>query len=331
MNPETYSLEDYLTDQSFQKWAKGTASIAEHNFWNDFYENHPEKHELIRQAKVSVLSLSRTESQVDQATIELSWKTVEARIDESSKKPIQLRRWMAYAAMIVAVASALFFFKSEKVTYVRYSAGYGQTSKVNLSDGTLITLNANSSVKVAAQWEDGPREVWLESGEAFFEVSKTKDKQPFYVYSDGVQVKVLGTEFNVNRRSDDTRVMLREGKVQVSHVNVHTTLVPGEMAIVNPRSAHINVTSVDVSKYDSWLRNKIIFENTSLKEVSKIIEAHYGVTTYLDEALMNREISGELPNGNLELLLNAIEIIHDLNITYKGDRVTIHEKISQSN
>ncbi|MBK8505327.1 MAG: FecR domain-containing protein [Saprospiraceae bacterium] len=94
-----------------------------------------------------------------------------------------------------------------------YTAGFGERQKIVLPDGSAVDLNANSSLRLGSQWVEGIQEVWLE-GEAYFEVEKNLSKGvKFTVHTNGPDVEVVGTHFNVDSRKEETRIYLEEGKV----------------------------------------------------------------------------------------------------------------------
>ena len=111
MNPNfSYrKLEDYISDESFQRWAKSEATEEEKRYWDKHYSKSQKDRELMDQAKFAVKAFSRTEPKVDPSTIEKSWDQLESRINAPAKS-ISLRPLMAYAAVIVLLAVGLVFW-----------------------------------------------------------------------------------------------------------------------------------------------------------------------------------------------------------------------------
>ncbi|MBR06270.1 MAG: hypothetical protein CMP48_01165 [Rickettsiales bacterium] len=325
-NLESYRFEDFLLDESFQRWSLSTAEKSEREFWNEYYLTHQEQHEAMDQAKVSIQQMNRTEPEVDASHIEAAWE----QVDEMTTSPVVRMRpitWMSIAASVaIMIVASYLYLRDTAPTYVSYQTGYGQVSNVTLPDGTEVTLNANSRIKVEEGWSDlDSRKVLLEKGEAFFEVTKTADKKPFHVISDEVTVTVLGTEFNVKSGKSATQVMLREGKINLSYRGVERIMKPGELANVDKANSSLTVSEVEVRQYDSWLERKLVFANTPLSEVAILIQDHYGVTVELSDELKDRRLSGEIPNKNLELLLKALKVTHDLEISHDKNIVAINQ------
>ena len=150
-----------------------------------------------------------------------NWKKVEEVI--ASETPVRKINWfksIAIAASVVlVVASGVWYLATHNVegSSNLYKTGFAKTKKITLPDGSKVTLNANSELKLSSNWGDkGDRQVWLE-GEAYFEVEKKlATHQKFIVHTKDIDVEVLGTKFNVNTRHEKAIVSLEEGKIKLS-------------------------------------------------------------------------------------------------------------------
>ncbi len=150
--------------------------------------------------------------------------------------------------------------------------------QLKLADGTRAWLNAGSSLKYPVSFKDSSREVILE-GEAYFEV--TPSDHPFIVHSGNMDVRVLGTTFNISAYPDEDAFMttLVEGKVSVEVSSdegiTSRELLPNDQAMVEPSASGITVTEVNPSYYTSWMRGKIEFNNENLDLVMKQLARWY--------------------------------------------------------
>src|SRR5690606_15777064 len=116
-------------------------------------------------------------------------------------------------------------FKNQSSSWLQCTTGYGETRKINLPDGSLVVLNANSELKYESNWQQAPmREVWLQ-GEAFFEVVKTTEEKQFIVHTGSLDVEVLGTQFNVHNRHQKVQVVLSSGKVKLQPLERQESLL----------------------------------------------------------------------------------------------------------
>ena len=156
--------------------------------------------------------------------------------------------------------------KEREVVYNTLIVPYGKRSEVQLSDGTLVWLNSGSRLVYPAVFADDKREVYLE-GEAIFEV--THDRQrPFKVLSEGQEIEVLGTVFNVSSYLDEESIntVLKSGSVRISY-GERTVLsgrdklriLPGTMASYDRSTKSISSREVDVDQYFSWRDGVLIF------------------------------------------------------------------------
>jgi transmembrane sensor len=154
----------------------------------------------------------------------------------------------------------------------------GQYLSVRLSDGSLVWLNASSTIRFPVQFTGNERTVEL-SGEAYFEVAPNA-AMPFKVKKGDNEVRVLGTHFNVNAYDDekDIKVTLLEGSVQVSQHVAHTSkrLIPGQQAVIN-NAGHINVQEVNAEESISWRDGKYIFNEMPIEDIMRQAARWYNV------------------------------------------------------
>lgn len=187
---------------------------------------------------------------------------------------------------------------------------YGKTSEVMLPDGTRVILNAGSRLVYPEKFGGKQREVFL-YGEAFFDV-RHDDKQPFVVQVNDLQVKDLGTQFNVSAYQSDSSVetFLAEGKVIIKQHNSGffdqvTELVPGQLASYNRQTKQTVVEEVAVDDYMLWTKGMMKFESMELGRITKKLERFYNIRfQFVDPQLEMLRISGKL-----ELNENKIEVV----------------------
>lgn len=186
------------------------------------------------------------------------------------------------------------------------------TYNIELSDGTVVCLNANSELRYPVEFRGGVREVFLK-GEGFFKVAKSG--QPFIVKTGDVSVKVYGTQFNINSYSTDmVSTVLVEGSVGVSACGVETMMKPDQMLTVGS-DGRVVITDVDVSKYTAWMSGEIVCQNEPLSSLLQKISRWYGVEFSYNDAVKNIEVTTSLSNDlSLEEVLNAIKITANVKI-----------------
>lgn len=149
------------------------------------------------------------------------------------------------------------------------------TYNVTLSDGSVVTLNANSQLRYPIALNGDTREVELE-GEAFFEISKS-DK-PFIVKCNGIQIRVYGTKFNVNGyNSDEIKTALISGSVGIKYNNLENMLIPNQLSIVDKKSGENKIITTDVSDYMAWMNGYFTCNSGSMQSLLNDIASWYGV------------------------------------------------------
>jgi len=191
------------------------------------------------------------------------------------------------------------------------STPLGGTYQFTLPDGTKVWLNAASTLKFPSSFAGLiSRKVELIGGEAYFEVSKDKS-HPFIVTSNGQQVEVLGTHFNINAYNDDgsTKTTLEEGSVRVSSSTSLATLKPGQQSILNSNT--IKVSSADLETTLAWKNGLFSFTDADVKTIMPQIARWYNI---------NIEYAGDIPKdlitggisrqSNLATVLKMLEMVH---------------------
>jgi transmembrane sensor len=272
---------------------------------------------------------------------EANWKAVEEGIRRQEAIPAsrgRVIRWvrsLAVAASLIGVAFGVWWIatRTGHAQYAVIRTGYGEIKNILLPDSTVVTLNANSSMRMPEQWtETEGREVWLE-GEAYFQVQKKPSTvEKFVVHTRQVDVEVLGTRFNVNTRRQRAVVSLEEGKVRLSVHGTDTAVLekkapmilrPGQVMVVGTdRQAMINEDK-DVVTHSGWTRHTFHFDSTSLGEIAAMVEDTYGYKMEAEDSSMLRfTISGDVRVRNIGEMVQVLEA--SSGYVMRLDNKTIH-------
>ena len=213
---------------------------------------------------------------------------------------------------------------SNKVQFATLTTPRKGQYKVTLPDGTKVWLNAESSLRYPTKFTANNRSVELQ-GEGYFEVADDKAK-PFIVASNGQQVKVLGTKFNINSYSNEPAIKttLINGKVELlnSRNKETVTLNPGQQARLVSDGFAVN--SVDTEPFTAWTVNEFQFKRAPLQEVLRQVERWYDVEVDYSN-IPNIKVNGTISREKkLSSVLYALEKISDLQINLsKGRRIEI--------
>jgi transmembrane sensor len=187
---------------------------------------------------------------------------------------------------------------------------------INLSDGTKIWLNSESTLRYPVMFNGNERRVEL-TGEAYFEVApsfiKSGKKRPFYVTANDVTVEVLGTHFNVNNYQDEstTKVTLLEGSVKVDAKgnNQSVILKPGEQASVSQTSQLSQPIPVQTEEVMAWKNNTFYFDGENLEAIMKQLSRFYNVDVEYEGSIPDKRFGGMISrNKNLNEVLSVLEL-----------------------
>ncbi len=218
---------------------------------------------------------------------------------------------------------------NKKPVYNEVFIPHGQIFKLKLSDGTKVWLNAGSKLRFPQNLvnSDNNRIVYLE-GEAFFDVAKNKDK-PFIVNTQEVDIKVLGTKFNISSYETDgnTETTLAEGSVRVYETRTPENgiqLTPGFQANYDKFGNNFNRTKVDTDMYTAWMQNRLVINNMKFSEILVKLERKYAVQfVNKAESLRDEIYRGEFVDEDIETVLKTIALSTPFEYEINQDVITI--------
>ncbi|MCQ4873579.1 MULTISPECIES: FecR family protein [Odoribacteraceae] len=201
----------------------------------------------------------------------------------------------------------------------------GMEYTLTLSDGTKVFLNAETKLKFPTIFKGDQRVVELE-GEAYFEVRKD-EAHPFIVKTVSMNVRVLGTSFNVRSyvNEHDVTATLVEGKVAVSDGEVEKMLVPGEQAVYIKETGKMEVKEVDVSLYTAWHSGKFIFRNETLEDMMIYLSRWYGFKyRFIDDQAKRVQLGARLDRyDNMNPIVEMLRKTGLVNVTQVDDMLYI--------
>jgi transmembrane sensor len=233
------------------------------------------------------------------------------------RRVIMLARVIGIAASVMAIAFGIWWIgaRTGHLQYSEIRTGYGEIKSVLLRDSSVVTLNANSTMRIPEQWtEASGRQVWLD-GEAYFQVQKRPaTAEKFVVHTKEVDVEVLGTKFNVNARRQRAVVSLEEGKVRLRIADGEAKVLekpmimrPGEVAVVDSSRRPTVNEDKDVATRSTWMKHEFHFDNTPLKDIASMIEDTYGYRMEVeDPAMLQDSISGDVGVRNVEEMAKVL-------------------------
>ena len=210
------------------------------------------------------------------------------------------------------------------------SMNKGQRGSVTLSDGTLVSLNSESSITLPNTFASDVREVYLE-GEAYFEVARLEDK-PFLIYVNGTVVEVLGTSFAVRAFPDDdmVRTTVVEGLVSFRPENESieegVLLAAGDLGEFDLKQKRLSKEQAqNLAPYLSWKEGYLTFEQATMHEVKKQLERKYDIEVqFAEKDIELLELTAELKSRSLRNVLETISL--SLNLSFDLEQEVVEFK-----
>lgn len=351
MEEADYNFSELIHNESFKRWVDGNASPQEKQYWDKWVMKSPETRALAIRAQEHIAGFTIEPS--SQPSQDEAWNHVKEKMDadRSYVSSISQNTGLQWVYRVAAVFLLIAFTglaisyitdgrvdNPEKNQMVRHEVvtDYGEQKSINLSDGSEIMLNAHSSLVYTIDPADSNAvEVFLD-GEAHFSVAKRKDPTDaaFRVKTSSGLVKVMGTQFAVSTRNQDTQVVLEEGKVSLSPLNRNeeTIMEPGQLASFNANSDRVHKEFVNTEVYTSWRTPMLVFDQTPLTDLIDRLENTFGVKVVVRKPdLYKREISGSIDNSDLEVITDALSNTLNTPIEVTDNAVYVGEKLSNKN
>ena len=284
-----------------------------------------------------IMNEVRTPDQLREKELQNEFELIRQKIRGTKKlkkhKPSGLNWLLKVAAVILlllGIGTSIYKLKDPAVTsitYTEFKSAHGKIKKIKLTDGTLVTLNSGSSLKLPNNFNNKSRFVQME-GEAFFDVAKNAEK-PFIIESGDATVKVLGTSFNVKAYKEDKlmAVTVATGKVMVNidAMDLQLKLLPNEHLSVDKNTSEFSKTTIEENNYSKWISGILYFDKEPLDDVIKELNRKYDKKVILSCKSCNQQISGSHDNKSLEAVIDAICFTTGLKYTQNGNTIIIHE------
>jgi transmembrane sensor len=344
MNFQEYEVIDFACDESFQRYC-----LEEHDkdvlFWKGWIRQHPEKKAIIAEARSMVALLSARQGNRLEQLKHLEdgiarYDLLQQALGEESGQDTARRtfpRVFRYAAaiggMILLAGGAVLFYRQQATPAenVVINAGKDPRKTVVLPDGSAIVLRENSTVQLSPGFNRENRKLTL-TGEAFFDVTQNS-QHPFIVHTAVVDIKVLGTVFNVSAYSNrQTETALFKGKVEVTLANnpaQKIVLQPNQKLTTNI-SKPFAVAPLDAdpvnhkAKEIAWVRNRLEIENEPLEVIAARLEKWYGIrVVFADEEVKQYRYSGTFESETILKALDALQLSYPFNFKMQNNEIII--------
>ncbi|MES2891807.1 MAG: FecR domain-containing protein [Bacteroidota bacterium] len=200
----------------------------------------------------------------------------------------------------------------------------GKKFQLRLDDGTIVWLNAASSIRFPASFDRLSRSVEI-TGEAYFEVAKDASR-PFTVKVNDMQVQVLGTHFNINAYDDEpvVKTTLLEGSVKVNNPVSGKMLVPGQQAQLAAGGGLQVKTGVNTSEVIAWKNDLFSFNNTDVNSLMRQLSRWYDAEIVMPKNIEPVTFNGQISrSANISDVLKILELTEEISFTIQGKKVIV--------
>ncbi len=319
-----------LQQRMIEEWLKDEANQERFYSWLVEWENQLPVYQPELEAPLQRFVAHMEKNQL----ADNEYNVPDTALEETPVVPIARTRvwWMGVAASVLVMLALGGWFNRNRILYQTHQTAYGETRTLQLADGSTVTLNANSVLRVPRfAFGNRSREVQLQ-GEGYFAVRHRADNQKFVVKTaNGFDVIVHGTEFTVSTRTHRANVMLRKGKVQVDYgvgnARKQLMLRPGDLVTLNqpdqPQLRH----RVSAQPYSAWTEHRFVFDNMTLAEFGQLLTDNYGLRVEIpDSSTAKRTLVGSFQANNADELLQTVSELFDLSVVRQADTVLLKER-----
>lgn len=280
----------------------------------------------------------RSDADVDVERIKMLTRE-KIRREQMRDRMIVRRRalwWMSAAAVVAFVVGVCVWALrpasspiviSEASEPVLAQAGYttltvpaGERREITLSDGSVIMANARTTVRFPASFSGSERRIYAD-GEVYCRIARDESR-PFIVESNGFDVKVLGTTFNIRNSSDSTAsVVLVEGSVELTAGDNRVRMSPRDLVDLDNGNI-VSMHKVDTSGYTSWTKGMLYLDGEPLRDVVSRIGDYYDLDVVCDSTLAGVRIYGKLHlKRDASDVLNSIQTIVPMDVERQGRNI----------
>jgi transmembrane sensor len=251
--------------------------------------------------------------------------STEGGIKVSASIPPHRRRYGALAATVVlALMVGLGAYPFWRNSGDRYATPVGGLASVPMSDGSSVTLNTASVIRVRVSEKE--RRVQLDQGEAFFDVAKDP-MRPFVVHAGDKRIVAVGTKFSVQHLGEDVRVLVTEGRVRVEGASSPVLITAGSVARADGSAVVVQkARPPQVEEFLSWREGYLRFHETALADAVAEMNRYNTRKIFIeDQALAAIRISGTFRPTQYEAFVRILQEGFSIQARNEAERITLSE------
>ena len=302
-------------------WIKSNTRLSQ--WWEEEFEKSD--------ADISPALRDKMFERIKAEVLNPSVHTPDAKAVKSVRLPLRLLKWAAMICLPVCLAFFTYYLLNVSGTGSQspfiVKADKGDKATVALPDGTDVILNSASQLSYLSDFNKKERRVQLE-GEGYFKVAHDA-RHTFIVQVGELEIKVMGTQFNVRAYNDsqDITVVLLEGKVGVYAPLSSVTMKPGEKMNYNKSTHKLTTEQVVPEDYVGWTQGSLYFHNESLQSIMQTLSRVYNVTIHIDSPkIAGERFTGTIPGSSIQNALDVIMLTSNFRYVVEDSVILLKEK-----
>jgi ferric-dicitrate binding protein FerR (iron transport regulator) len=315
------------------RYLSGEAAIEEQEQLLAWLKQDPERVKELNRLRASIQQC-KAEPATPLFNVDKAFNAFEQTI--APKKTKKIRTLLLWSSSIAALLLLFFSInllkpKAENKTILLGMAKEQKQSRA-LIDGTIVTLNAHSSLTSANNFTKNERKVVLK-GEAFFDV-KHDAQHPFTIQIDSVTVKVLGTAFNIlpDTIHHTIVVTVQRGRVAVMYKNQSIVISAGEQATYRAQEDKLTKTKSNIENYNSWLTGQLVFNDTPLQEVVEALNKQYATDFEIgSNELQACKLNASFNYTDIKKVEELLSVVLKVDIKTENGKKVLYSRIKQQN
>ncbi len=236
--------------------------------------------------------------------------------DKIEEQAFRQTWWKAGMVASFIFAALVIFIGMNLPNSKEFSTEVAEIRDVQLPDQSLVTLGAQSEIEV--EFTESKRQVFLKNGDAFFDVQKDPAR-PFFVAVDGVNVRVVGTKFDIHHGPEQVRISVLEGVVEVttpktaerdesSETEKKVTLTLGQQLITDKQDHQVEVKRVDVADLANWRSGWLAYSGVDLRDLVADANRYYDKEIVLEsEAIETLKVTASFKASRIDQMLAILQ------------------------
>ena len=316
---ENYIIEDLLVKYLLKEASENEIQQVEQ--WiaeSEANKKHFEQLQHILDASEHLIATSSVKE-------EEAWDRLQQRIHNAESKKAKVFSWKKVA---LRIAAGLFLLITAGIIYTTWNhqlqtlASNDKILTDTLSDGTIVTLNKNSTLSYPRKFSGETRSVTLK-GEAFFDVAADK-QHPFIIDANQSKIKVVGTSFNVNTSPTKTEVIVTTGVVEVSKNDDRVVLHPNEKALVTNDKGTVLKQLNNDQLYNYYYSKEFVCNGTPLYKLVDVLSQAYGKEIVIaNQNLTNLPLTATFRNESLDDVLTVVSETFNIAVTKENGQIIL--------